>query len=130
MKQGSRAPVRELPGGGQRGAGLLGMMIVVALALAVAVVALRIAPTILEFLAAQRAIQRRADGPPRSPAEIIKAFDETAAVDDISAITGRDLRIERSPLGTTIAFAYEKRVPLIGRASLLIEYDASAASGK
>ena len=128
MRQGGRGLVSGGAGSRQRGAGLLGTMIVVALALAVAVVALRVAPTIVEFLAAKRAIQSIADGPARSPAEIIKAFDETAAVDDISAIAGRDLRIERSPLGVTIAFAYEKRVPLLGRASLLIEYDASAAS--
>jgi hypothetical protein len=107
---------------------LIGMMIVVALTLAVAVVTLRVAPTIVEFLAAKRAIERIADGPARSSAEIIRSFDEMAAVDDISAIAGRDLRIERSPLGVTIAFAYEKRVPLFGRASLLIEYDANAAS--
>ena len=128
MRQSSSSRAGNCTVHGQRGAGLIGMMIVVALTLAVAVVTLRVAPTIVEFLAAKRAIERIADGPARSPAEIIRSFDEMAAVDDISAIAGRDLRIERSPLGVTIAFAYEKRVPLFGRASLLIEYDANAAS--
>jgi len=128
MTQGSTRRARRAGSREQRGAGLIGMMIVVALALAIAIVGLRVAPTIIEFLAAKRAIQRIADSPARSPAEIIRSFDEMAAIDDISAIAGRDLRIERSPLGVTIAFAYEKRVPLIGRASLLIEYDANVAS--
>jgi hypothetical protein len=122
--------VRVLPSyvSRQRGASLLGMMIVVAIALSVAIVGLRVVPTVVEFLAAKRAIQRIADGPARSPLDIAKSFDEMAAVDDISAIAGRDLRIERSPLGVTISFAYEKRVALIGRVSLLIDYDASVAA--
>jgi hypothetical protein len=47
-------------------------------------------------------------------------------VDDIVSITPKDLDIERVGDTVKISFRYEKRVPLFGPASLLLDYHASA----
>ncbi|MCZ7558769.1 MAG: DUF4845 domain-containing protein [Burkholderiaceae bacterium] len=55
------------------------------------------------------------------------AFDRYAAIDDITSISGKDLRVEKRPDGhTVVSFEYEKRIPLFGPASLVIEYRGSA----
>jgi hypothetical protein len=57
-----------------------------------------------------------------------KAFDASATVGYISAINGKDLIISRGENGETeISFAYEKKIPLVGPASLLLEYEGSTA---
>jgi hypothetical protein len=115
-------------GARQRGLGLLSTVLVVAALVSVAIVALRTAPTVIEYLAAKRAIHKVAELRSRTAAEITKAFDDLAAVDDIGSIAGRDLRIERGAAGATISFSYEKRIALAGPVSLLIVYQASTAS--
>jgi hypothetical protein len=112
----------------QRGIGLIGTVLAVALLVGVVVVAMRTVPTVVEYLAAKRAIHKIAESPGRTTAEVIKAFDDLAAVDDIGSIAGRDLRIERGGSRMTIAFSYEKRIALTGPVSLLIVYQASTAS--
>lgn len=121
-RAGLRGPAR------QRGLGLLSTVIVVAGLVCVAIVALRTIPTVIEYLAAKRAIHKIAETRSRTAAEVAKAFDDLAAVDDIGSIAGRDLRIERGATGVTISFSYEKRIALAGPVSLLIVYEASTAS--
>jgi len=54
------------------------------------------------------------------------AFDRFAAVDDIQSIAGKDLQVERQADGTmAVSFQYEKRIPLYGPASLVIDYQGS-----
>lgn len=116
------------PAAAQRGLGLLSTVLAVALLVSVAILAMRTVPTVVEYLAAKRAIHKVAETRARTSPEIIKAFDQLAAIDEIGSIAGRDLRIERGATGVTISFSYEKRVALIGPVSLLIVYEASTAS--
>jgi hypothetical protein len=87
-----------------------------------ATLALNVAPTINEYLAVKRAIVKaRADGV--DPRSIRGVFDRAAAVDDITAIDGKDLIVERLPNGEfAISFEYERRIDLFGPVSLLILY--------
>lgn len=122
------ARTRRAPAARQRGLGLIGTVLAVALLVAVVTLLMRTVPTVVEYLAAKRAIHKIADSPNRSSPEIIKAFDDMAAVDDIGSIAGRDLRIERAGAGVTISFSYEKRIALAGPVSLLIVYQANTAT--
>jgi hypothetical protein len=47
----------------------------------------------------------------------------------ISSINSRDLIIEKIDGQTEISFAYEKKIPLVGPASLLLEYEGTTAKG-
>ena len=106
----------------QRGLSLLGLLVIAALITMAAVLALKVAPTVNEFLAVKRAIVKaRAEG--IDARSIRNAFDRSAAVDDIAAIDGKDLIVERLPSGEfSISFDYEKRIEVFGPVSLLINY--------
>jgi hypothetical protein len=121
---------RAFPGS-QRGLSLVGLILLGVLIVFGALLSLKVAPTVIEYAAVQRAVVKAArDG--QDPASIRAAFDRAAAIDDITSISGRDLQITRRPNGAfAVAFSYEKRIPLVGPASLLLEYqgDGNASRG-
>jgi hypothetical protein len=106
----------------QSGLSLLGLMIIAAFVAAAGVLALKIAPTVNEYLAIKRAIVKaRTDG--IDVRSIRGVFDRAAAVDAISSIDGKDLIVERLPNGEfAISFDYDKRIELLGPVSLIINY--------
>jgi hypothetical protein len=124
-----RTGVRRPFPASQRGLSLLGLIVLGVLLVFGAMVSLKVFPTVTEYLAIKRAVVKaRVDG--TDPAGIRSAFDRAAAIDDITSITGKDLQIQRTPGGGyTVAFAYEKRIPLAGPVHLLLDYrgDASEA---
>ena len=114
----------------QDGVSLTGLILVLAVLGVVAVLALKILPTYTEYRAVKNAIVSAKAAGGNSPPEIRKAFDANATVAYITAISGRDLTIEREADGVQVSFAYEKKIPLVGPASLLLEYQGTtAASG-
>ncbi|HRO57960.1 MAG TPA: DUF4845 domain-containing protein [Burkholderiaceae bacterium] len=110
----------------QRGLSLFGLLIAAALIIMVAIVAMRVVPSALEFMAIRGAVEKIVTSGATSPRDLQQAFDRFAAVDDITAIRGSDLIIEKLDTGTVVSFAYEKRVPLMGPVSLLIDYHGSS----
>jgi len=113
----------------QRGLSLLGLIVLGVILVFGAMVSLKVFPTVTEYLAIKRAVVKaRTDG--TDPTTIRSAFDRAAAIDDITSVTGKDLQIQRTSGGSyTVAFAYEKRIPLAGPVNLLLDYrgDASEA---
>lgn len=110
----------------QRGLGLVGLILVAAIIVIFGLVALKVFPTALEYVAVKRAVTRAAASA-NSAAEAQAAFDRAAAVDDITSITSKDLIITKQAQGGVIvAFKYEKRIPLVGPASLVLDYEGSS----
>lgn len=105
----------------QSGISLTGLILVLAVIGVIAVFALKLLPTWFEYSAVKDAIVRakEAGGTPR---EIQVAFDKNAGMNNVTAISGRDLTITRDGGETQVSFAYEKRVPLVGNVSLVIDY--------
>jgi hypothetical protein len=111
----------------QRGLSLIGLLFFGVIVVMLVVVGMRVLPTTLEFVAIKRAISKVATSGETGTVEIQKAFDRIAAVDDISTLTGKDLVIQRNGSQVTLAFKYEKRIPLFGPASLVIDYEGSSS---
>lgn len=105
----------------QKGISLTGLILVLVVLGVVAIFALKLLPTWFEYGAAKDAIVRakEAGGTPR---EIQVAFDKNAGMNNVTAISGRDLTITRDDGEVQVSFAYEKRVPLVGNVSLVIDY--------
>ena len=62
-----------------------------------------------------------------NPEAIRSAFDRSQAIDDFSAISSKDLKIEKGAgEQLQVSFKYEKRIPLFGPASLVIDYEGDA----
>jgi type II secretory pathway pseudopilin PulG len=113
----------------QCGMSLTGLILVLIVLGLFALLAIKIVPSYLEFRAVRDGMLRaRAAG--GSVAEMRQTFDKFAEVNNVDAIRGRDLVISRDAGTPVISFAYEKRIPLTGRATLVIDYDGTTdASG-
>jgi Domain of unknown function (DUF4845) len=113
----------------QRGLTLIGLLfsgIIIAL---IALVVMRVVPTVIEYFNIKKAVVRATSASPSGlPSEIRTAFDRSQAIDDFSAVAAKDLVITKVNDQTVVSFAYEKRVPLFGPASLLIEYKGDSRS--
>lgn len=121
---------RVLSKNSQAGVSLSGLIFVLVILGVVAAFGLKLVPTVMEYSSAKKAIIY-AKGAGQTAAEIRSSFDKQAEINDIRSISGKDLEISRNGEAWDVAFAYEKRVPLTGPVSLVIDYAAStAANGK
>ncbi len=114
----------------QRGLSLTGFLLTVIVLGLLALVGMRIVPTFVEYQNIKKALVRAVNSSSSdNPDAIRNAFERSQAIDDFTAIGGKDLLIERRPDGSTlVSFAYEKRVPLFGPVSLVIDYQGDARS--
>lgn len=120
--------VPSLPARRQRGITLTGMLVASVLVGALALIGMRVVPTIVEYQNIKKALVRAVSASASdNPDAIRHAFDRSQAIDDFSAISGKDLLIEKRPNDQThVSFAYEKRIPLFGPVSLVIDYQGDA----
>jgi type II secretory pathway pseudopilin PulG len=110
----------------QRGVSLGGFIVVLIVMAVLAVLGLKVVPTFTEYLSIKKAIAT-AKTSGTTAREIQSSFDKQAEVGYITAISGKDLEVTTNGNGIEINFSYEKKIPLIGPTSLLIDYSGSTA---
>ena len=109
--------------GAESGVSLSGLIVVLIVLGALALVVIKVTPAFFEYRAVKNSIVKaKAEAGSGNVREIQRAFDRNAGINDVTAIAGRDLVITRDGGETQISFAYEKRVPLAGNVSLLFDF--------
>lgn len=108
----------------QQGVSLTSLILLLAVVCMVAVLAMKITPTVTEYFSAKKAIESvKAGG--GSSLEMRAAFARQAEVGYITSLKASDLNIVRNGDVADISFAYQKEIHLVGPVSLLIDYSAS-----
>lgn len=123
-----RLLVDNIPGHrDQRGLSLISLMVAGVLVALIALVVMKVVPTVIEFTAIKKAVVKAASASPTGNLqEIRNAFDRAQAIDDFQAVAAKDLKIVKQGDKSIVSFAYEKKIALFGPASLLIEYEGSS----
>lgn len=98
--------------------GLIGALAVIGVA---GVFAMRMVPAYIEYNAIKSAIAAVKDGG-GTIREMQQAFNRHTSINDVEAVRGQDLVFTRDGDEMQISFAYEKRLPLMGNVSLLIDF--------
>lgn len=113
----------------QAGISLVGLIFVLGILGLIAVLGMKIVPTVTEFMAVKKAMNgaKTAGG---TIVEIRNAFDRQADVGYIESVSGKDLLIVPKPEGADISIEYQKKIPLFGPASLVIDYEATTIPEK
>lgn len=109
----------------ERGISLVGLIIVIAILGVIGLIGAQVLPTVIEYRAIVSAVDRAKKDGGDSIKNIQESFNKSAEVGYITSISGRDLLIERNGAEFDISFAYEKKIPLVGPASLLLEYEGT-----
>ena len=109
----------------QRGISIMGLIAALFVVIILAVFGMKLIPSFIEYRTARNgieAISREKQG--SSVADIRKAFEARATIDDITSVKPQDLEITKEGNEVVIAFGYRKEVPLFGGVGLFIDYSA------
>jgi Domain of unknown function (DUF4845) len=104
----------------QRGISFLGLLFVGGILALTGVVLAQVAPTLIEFQAVNKAVNKAKDG--NTVAEVRSIFDKAAQIDDIKSISGNDLEVTKEGEKVVVHFAYEREIHLAGPAWLTLKY--------
>jgi Tfp pilus assembly major pilin PilA len=104
----------------QGGVSLLGFIFVVGVLACLGVLGAQAFPTVLEYQAALKAVQKASAGNTVGEVKII--FDKAAQIDDITSISGKDLVVTKEGDKVVVSFAYNKEIHVFGPAFLLLKY--------
>ena len=105
----------------QAGFSLIGFLSTLTLVGAMGLLLVRAGPSVMEYWAIDKAIAA-ASIAADTPDELRQTFDKLAAAGYVDSIEGRDFKITGTGKAMEISFAYEKKIPLFGSVSLLIDY--------
>lgn len=107
----------------QRGLSMTTFMVVAVILVFAAIGGMLVGPAYLEYSKVKKAVAAIAvEGRSATVADVRKAFDRRAQIDDIDVISGQDLDVTKEGSEIVVSFAYTKKVPLVSNISLLIEF--------
>ncbi|MFZ6844768.1 DUF4845 domain-containing protein [Undibacterium sp. RuTC16W] len=110
----------------QSGISLIGLILTLGVLVMIAMLGMKVVPTVVEYLSIKKAIviAKQAGSTVR---DIQISFDKQSAAGYFDAVSGKDLSIVKGADGMDVSFAYTKKIPLFGPASLLLEYEGTTA---
>jgi len=115
-------PLRAVAG--QRGITLFGLLFWAIVVGSLALLALKVVPTVVEYFTIQRAVDKVALEGGTTVGQIRDAFDRQKQIEyTIVSISGKDLDIGKEDERVVVRYAYEKEIELMGPVSLLIKYE-------
>lgn len=109
----------------QKGVDFIGFLLFGGLLVLIAIEAARAYPAFLEFYQVQRAVVYAAQNA-NNPADIRKMFDANAVVNNISAVAGQDLDIDKVANGYAVSVSYNAWINLFKNVNLVIEFTAKS----
>ena len=107
----------------QIGVGLMGLIVVLALLMVLALFGFKVLPSFMEYRSAKGAISSIVrERPNATAADMRKAFEARSTIDGIENIKSTDLEINQG----IVSFSYQHEIPLFKSVGLYIDYSASA----
>lgn len=111
----------------QRGMSLIGLMAWAIIIGFIGYLAVRVLPTVNEYLTVQRAVDRVASEAPATVGDVRRAFDKQKDIEySITSISGKDLEVTKENDKLVIRFAYDKEIPLVEPVYLLLKYQGQS----
>lgn len=94
------------------------------------ILGLKLVPAYTEYFGVKSALKGIAKEKAGAPlSEIREAFERRATIENIQSLTSADLDIVQDQSGTTISVSYQRVIPLMGNASLVLDYSVEERGG-
>jgi hypothetical protein len=123
MGMAARASVTAGRAGRQRGLSLIGLLFWAILIASVALLAMKVLPSLNEYFTIQRAVNKLATSGATTVAEVRNAFERQKDIEySISSIGGKDLDVSKENDRLVIRFGYDKEIELVDPVFLVIKY--------
>jgi len=123
MNRNCRSPSSS-PSSRQRGLSLIGLLFWGAVVACVAVVGMKVLPTVMEYYTVKRVVNRIAAGNPATVPQVRSEFDHAMQVEySIQSIKSGDLVVSKDGNDkVVIEFSWDKEIDVFGPVYLLIKY--------
>jgi beta-lactam-binding protein with PASTA domain len=108
----------------QAGISFIGLLFVVGILACAGVLAAQVFPTVVEYQAILKAVQKASAG--NTVPEVRQIYEKASEIDDIKSVTPKDLDISKQGDKVVVKFAYNKEIHMAGPAFLLIKYAGSS----
>ena len=118
--------MRPVPSSSQRGMTLLSFLVMMAVAIVLGTLALRLLPAYLnhyKIKASLEALQSQPEWASRSREDIIGSLQKHWEVDSVDDVTARDISITREGHNTRVRVAYDVTRPFLRNIDLVIHFD-------
>ena len=113
----------------QRGATILGMVTMAVIVSFVALIGLRVFPSVNEYLTIRKVVANIMRGNPSSPGDIRQAFGKATEIEySIKTIGPKDLEIQQVGDGFRTVYKYNVEVEIVDPVYLLVKYSGAAAT--
>lgn len=111
----------------QAGLSMSGFLFVAAVVLVTALLAFRTVPAYIEYFTIQKALDNALrDAPDPTLNNIRRSMERKLNADYADAVSARDVEVTKNGNQITASVSWQKKLPLVYNASLLLEFDASA----
>jgi len=104
----------------QTGLSFLGLLFVGGVLAVCGVIGAQIVPTVIEFEAVKKAVNKAAAG--NTVAEVRNIFERASAIDNISSLDAKDLDVTKVADKIVVKFAYQREIHLAGPGYLTLKY--------
>ena len=115
----------------QRGITMIGLLLVAIVVAFLGIVTIKVVPTVLEYQSILKAV-KKAGTEGSNPEEIKRIYEKATEIEQIiSSVKPADLEITPDGNGRfDVSFAYNKEIPLMANAYLLLKYEGTSARNK
>ncbi len=114
----------------QRGMTFIGLVLVIAAVVFLAVLGMKMTPAYIEFFGVKKIINKIANESnfnEMSKKEITQMFDNGASVGYVTVIKGSDLVVEKGESGNVVTAEYQVTIPIVANVSVLLDFNATTA---
>jgi hypothetical protein len=115
----------------QRGATLIGMVVIVAILGFALYAAIRLTPVYLEYMAVSRAMEQTAEehAGATTPTELRTSLQRRWIIEDIHSIQPKDIEIKKDGSGFAMRAWYRAETPFVANISLVADFDKTVTVG-
>jgi hypothetical protein len=112
----------------EHGITIMGFLFVAVVVVTIALVGFRVMPAYIEYFAVKKALQTALeDAPSGTVGEVRRAFDRKAGAGYIESVQPSDIQVARQGGVITATATWQRVLPMIGNASILLDFDATAS---
>ena len=108
----------------QSGISFIGLLFVVGVLACLGVVGAQVFPTVVEYQAILKAVQKASEG--NTVIAVRQIYEKASEIDDIRSVKPQDLVITKEGDNVVVKFAYNKEIHLAGPAYQLLKYKGSS----
>jgi hypothetical protein len=113
----------------QSGLTIIGFVFVAAVLLSIAMIGFRVLPSYIEYFSVEKTLKQTLISSREGVtlAEFRKDFDLKASADYIDSVRGSDVELNKQGNALVATATWSKTLPLVGNASILLDFQASAS---